>query len=162
MIGWEQILLDKHWPHFNYCSSIGMEEPTVTTKTPGKRACVTCKDFNYVPCKYSSETWAIVFGITSRHDEIITVVSIIIIIIIIPWSRVLENLTDLKLVEKFPYLIEHKGSLPYSQQPATCPYSEPVQFSPSTPSHFLKIHFNFIFASTPDSSKQSSSLRSPL
>jgi len=34
-----------------------------------------------------------------------------------------------------------EGSLLYSQEPATCPYSKPDQ---SSPSYFLKIHFNII------------------
>jgi hypothetical protein len=30
-----------------------------------------------------------------------------------------------------PHFMEPEGSLPHSQQPATCPYPEPVQPSPS-------------------------------
>jgi hypothetical protein len=40
--------------------------------------------------------------------------------------------------------MEPEGSLPHSQQPATCPYPEPYHSSPCPPSHFLKIHFNII------------------
>ena len=40
--------------------------------------------------------------------------------------------------------MEPEGSLPHSQQPATCPYPEPDKSSPCPPSHYLKIHFNII------------------
>jgi hypothetical protein len=49
--------------------------------------------------------------------------------------------------------MEPGGSLPHSQEPATCPYPEPAQSSPCPPSHFLKIHFNIILLSTPGSYK---------
>ena len=48
-----------------------------------------------------------------------------------------------------------KGSLPHLQGPATCPYPQPVQSSPCSPSHFLKTYFNIIFP-TPRSSKATS------
>jgi len=38
--------------------------------------------------------------------------------------------------------MEPEGSLPHSKELATCPYPEPDQSSPRTPTHFLKIHFN--------------------
>ena len=40
--------------------------------------------------------------------------------------------------------MEPESSLPYSQVPANCPYPEPTPSSPTTPSHFLKIHLNII------------------
>jgi hypothetical protein len=49
----------------------------------------------------------------------------------------------------YPHFIEHLGSLPHLQVPATCPYPEPAQSGPFTPSHFLKNHRNFILPSTP-------------
>ena len=46
------------------------------------------------------------------------------IIIIIPWSRVLENLIDCLLAKDLPHFVESEGSLPHSQIPATCTYPE--------------------------------------
>jgi hypothetical protein len=43
--------------------------------------------------------------------------------------------------------MEPRGSLPHSQEPATCPYPEPAQSHPWPPSHVLKIHFNIILPS---------------
>ena len=40
--------------------------------------------------------------------------------------------------------MEPEGSLPYSQELANSPYSEPDQYSSYALSHFLKIHFNII------------------
>ena len=57
--------------------------------------------------------------------------------------------------------MEPEGSLPHSQEPASCPYSESDQSSSCTPSHFLKIHINIILPSTPGPSKLSLSLRFP-
>jgi hypothetical protein len=54
--------------------------------------------------------------------------------------------------------MEPEGSLPHSQEPATCPYPEPQQFSPCLP---MKIHFNIILSCTPGSYKWSLSLRFP-
>ena len=55
--------------------------------------------------------------------------------------------------------MKSEGSLPYSQQPYTCPYPEPDQSS-SWP-HPLKVHFNIFLPSTLGSSKWSISLRFP-
>ena len=56
--------------------------------------------------------------------------------------------------------MEPEGSLPHSQEPAACPYSEPDQ---STPCHIplLENPFNIILPSTPGSSQWSLSLRFP-
>ena len=45
-----------------------------------------------------------------------------------PWCRVLlEKLTGLQLVKKFPHFMEPEGSLRHSQASATCPYHGPAQ-----------------------------------
>jgi hypothetical protein len=45
-----------------------------------------------------------------------------------PWSIVLlEKLTGLELLKKFPHFMEPEISLPHSQVPSTCPYPEPAQ-----------------------------------
>ena len=63
----------------------------------------------------------------------------------------------------FSHFTEPEDSLPHSQQPATCPYSEPDQSSPCPPPlfHFLKIQFNIIPSSRPGSSKRTLSLSFP-
>ena len=43
--------------------------------------------------------------------------------------------------------MEPEGLIPHSQFPATCPYPELDQSSPSPPSHFLKIQHNIILPS---------------
>jgi hypothetical protein len=43
--------------------------------------------------------------------------------------------------------MEPKGSLPYSQGPATCPYPEPDQSGLCPPPNLSKIHFNIVLPS---------------
>jgi hypothetical protein len=57
--------------------------------------------------------------------------------------------------------MEPRSSLPHSQEPATCPYSETHQSLPGFPYHFFNTHFNIIFPSLSRCSKWSLSLRSP-
>jgi hypothetical protein len=48
-----------------------------------------------------------------------------------PWSRAfLDKPIIPKLVKKSPHFLEPEGSLLCSQQPASCPYLEPVVSSP--------------------------------
>jgi len=50
-----------------------------------------------------------------------------------PWSRVLlEKLTGLQLVKKFPHFMEPEGSSPHSQAHTTYPYAELAPSSPHT------------------------------
>ena len=53
-------------------------------------------------------------------------------LLVTPSIRVLpEKLTDPQLFKKFPvFFMKPVGSLPHSQEPATCPYSEPHRSSP--------------------------------
>ena len=79
------------------------------------------------------------------------------------WNRILiEKVTGSKLVKKFEvFFMEHKSSLPHSQQPATCPYREPPRSSPCPHIPILKIRLNFILPSMPWFLKWSLSLRIP-
>ena len=55
----------------------------------------------------------------------------ILVIIIIPCGRVLlEKLTVPQIVKNFSSFYENEGSLPFSQELATCPSPEPDQSSP--------------------------------
>jgi hypothetical protein len=76
-------------------------------------------------------------------------------------SRVLtEKLTGSQLVKKFTQFMEPKNLLPYSQQPATCPYPERDRSSPCTLFQSLNIYFTF-HPSRSVSFKLSPSLRFP-
>ena len=45
--------------------------------------------------------------------------------------------------------MEREVSLPHSQEPATCPHSEPDKSSSCSPSHLLNINLNIILLSSP-------------
>ena len=51
--------------------------------------------------------------------------------------------------------MDPEGSLPHSQEPATCPYPEPDRSSPCLPSYFFKINFSIILTFALGSSKWS-------
>jgi len=77
------------------------------------------------------------------------------------YSRVLlEKLTGLQLVKKYPHFMEPEGSLPHSQVPYLS-YPEPARSVHNPTSHFLMIHLNIILLSMPGSSKWSLDLRFP-
>jgi len=57
--------------------------------------------------------------------------------------------------------MEPEGSLPHSQQSATCPYPEPHEYIRCLPFHFLNIQFNITLSSTPGPYKWSLSLKFP-
>jgi hypothetical protein len=57
--------------------------------------------------------------------------------------------------------MEPEVSLPQLQMPATCPYPEPARSIHTPTPYFLKIHFNFIYPSTPGSPKWSLSISFP-
>jgi len=64
-----------------------------------------------------------------------------------------DKLTGSQPVKIFPAFHATQITLPLSQQPSTCPYSEPEQTSPCPLSRFPKIHFKIILPSTPGTSK---------
>ena len=78
-----------------------------------------------------------------------------------PCSRVLEKVTGIQLVKKFPTYYGTWKFLTSLTRDPTCPYPEPEQSGPCPPFHFLKIHLNIIHQSTPGSSKWPVSLRFP-
>jgi hypothetical protein len=49
--------------------------------------------------------------------------------------------------------MEPEGSLPYTQQPATCPYPEPDQLSLRPTPNLSKVDFNIILPSMPGSTE---------
>jgi hypothetical protein len=72
-------------------------------------------------CLYCSPTYLLTYLLTYILTYLLTY-------LLTPWSRVLlEKLTGLQLVKKFPHFIEPEGSLPHSQVPATCPYPDPAR-----------------------------------
>jgi len=73
----------------------------------------------------------------------------------------LEKLTGLQLVKKFPAFPESEVSLPHSQASATCLYPGPPNPVHIPTSHLLEIHHNIILPSTPRSPQWSPSLRFP-
>ena len=60
-----------------------------------------------------------------------------------------------------PHFMEPKGSLPHSQVPPPVPILRQLDSVHTPTSHFLNIHLNITFPSTPGSSKWSVSLRFP-
>jgi hypothetical protein len=52
-----------------------------------------------------------------------------------------EKLTVSQLLNNHPHFMEPQGSLPHSQESATCSFSEPDRSSPCTPIPFLEYPF---------------------
>jgi hypothetical protein len=73
----------------------------------------------------------------------------------------LEKLTGPQAVKKFPTFYATRRVITEFTRARHCPYPKADQSSPSTPSHFLKIHFNIILPSKPRHYKRSHSLRFP-
>ena len=65
----------------------------------------------------------------------------------------LDKLTRFNIVKKVPAFYGTRRLITGFKRAPTCPYSEPDQSSPCSPSHFLKIHINIVFPSTPEPSK---------
>ena len=65
----------------------------------------------------------------------------------------LEKLTGLQLVKKFPAFHATRRSLPHSQASATCPYPGPANPVHIPTYHLLEIHPNIIHPSTPRSTQ---------
>jgi hypothetical protein len=77
-----------------------------------------------------------------------------------PWSKVLlEKLTVLKLVNKFPAFYGTRRFITAFTSAATCPYPESPQSKQYPTSNLLKIHLNIILPFTLGSPKWNPSLR---
>jgi hypothetical protein len=90
----------------------------------------------------------------------ISLVQTISTLVLTPWSRVLEKLTSLQLVKKFPafYGTRRFFTVLTSARAPTLSQPHPVL---TTPSNFLKIRLNIIFPSTSVSPQWSLSLWLP-
>jgi len=80
----------------------------------------------------------------------------------IPWSIDLRGKLIIIQLVLFPRMFWSTSSLPCSNEPTICPYSEPDESNPRPlphplPTYFLKMHVS-ILPSTPGSSKWSYSL----
>ena len=61
----------------------------------------------------------------------------VLILLIKSTAQNVEKTAARQLVKKFASFMEHDSPLPYSQQPATCPYLEPVRPHPCPPKPLL-------------------------
>jgi hypothetical protein len=95
-------------------------------------------------------------------EEMHCVLKVTVTYLVTPWSRVLlEKLTGLQLLKKFPVFYRTQRFFAALTKPATGPYPEPDQSSPWPPTHFLEVHRNIILLFAPGSSKWPLSLMFP-
>jgi hypothetical protein len=70
------------------------------------------------------------------------------------WNVVLlEKLTGFQLVKEYPPFYRNQKFITTFTMPATCPYTDPAQFSPCSPNHYLTIQLYIILLSKPGPSK---------
>jgi len=88
-------------------------------------------------------------------------VTILVPYLLTAWSRVLEKLTGLQQVKKFPTFNGNQRLVTALKVPATCPYPDPARSSPYLHIQLPEDPFNIILLSISGSPKWSLSFRFP-